>query len=46
MLCDVEALLIDSSPGDDLEFELDVLEEEHSATAIVVSPFEEALADT
>ena len=50
MLRLVEALHIESSPGDDLEFELLVLikswTEEHSAVATVDSPFAAALADT
>jgi len=47
MLCDVDTLLIESRPGDDLECELDDLKEEHSAKATEeVSLFEAALADT
>ena len=49
-LCKVDALPMDSIPGEDLDCELDILRdssvEEHSAIAMAVSPFDAALADT
>jgi len=44
MLCDVETLLIDSTPGDDLECELNVLKEEASSITTAVFPAEAGLA--
>lgn len=44
MLCDVETLLIDSRPGDDLDCELNVLKEEPSSITTAVSPSEVGLA--